>query len=355
MRTVFITSTRPYSGKSGISLALIRELESRGRDVGYFKPFGTMPVRVPDVGLTDQDAFYVNGGLKRPSPIEAVCPVVKTRELLESCMDGKPCDMRSSVAEAFAVVSEGRDVVIVEGPSDVFQGLTLEVSACQIASLLDARVLLIDRPERIDFPDEVLGSADCLREHLVGVLFNRVDETQAELIREHVTRFITARGIPVFGTLPVDPSLASITVAEIVEALGGTVLAAEGALETTVESFMIGAMGQDKALRFFRRKARKAVITGGDRADVQLAALETNTSCLILTGNLPPSSIVLARAEDLGVPMVLVDMDTLSAVERMENLLGRMRVHDPAKADRIRALLAANADLPALFAAFGID
>ena len=119
--------------------------------------------------------------------------------------------------------------------------------------------------------------------------------------------------------------------AEIVDALGGTVLSAEDHLDDRVETFMVGAMGQDKALRFFRRKARKAVITGGDRADVQLAALETNTSALVLTGNFPPSSIVLARAEELGVPMVLVDMDTLTAVEHMEQLLGRVRLHEPGE------------------------
>jgi len=45
---------------------------------------------------------------------------------------------------------------------------------------------------------------------------------------------------------------------------------------------MVGAMGQEQALNFLEVKANKAVITGGDRADVQLAALETSTKCLIL-------------------------------------------------------------------------
>jgi BioD-like phosphotransacetylase family protein len=270
-------------------------------------------------------------------------------------MAGQQCDLRPKVTEAFAAVGEGRDVMVVEGTSDVFQALTIQLSVCQLAELLSSNVLLIDRPQHIDFPDEVMGAADCLRDFLAGVLFNNVEETRAEFIEEQVSGFLRARGITVFGTLPADPSLASITVREIAEALGGVILTAEGELETTVESFMIGAMGQDKALRFFRRKARKAVITGGDRADVQLAALETNTSCLVLTGNLSPSPIVMARAEELGVPMVLVDMDTLTAVERVDNLLGTMRVHDPVKADRIREMLSQNVDLPALLAAFGIE
>jgi BioD-like phosphotransacetylase family protein len=39
--------------------------------------------------------------------------------------------------------------------------------------------------------------------------------------------------------------------------------------------------------------------------------------------------------------MILVGMDTLSAVEKMEALLGRIRLHDPVKADRIRAMFSA--------------
>jgi uncharacterized protein len=354
VKTILVASTRSYAGKSGICVALIKELEGRGLDVGYFKPFGTMPDRV-DGRLTDQDAHYVNGGLRRPSPVEDVCPVVKTRELLETSMAGGTPDLRPRVEAAFATVSEGRDVVVVEGPSDVFQALALHLSVCQLAEILDAKVLLVDRPERIDFPDEVLGAADCLHEHLAGMVFNHVDASQWEYVTEHVASFVRARGIPCFGSIPVDPVLTSVSVSEIVEALGGSVLVGEDRLDATVESVMIGAMGQEKALRFFRRKARKAVITGGDRADVQLAALETNTSALVLTGNFPPSSIVLARAEELGVPMVLVDMDTLSAVERMEQLLGRVRLHEPAKAARIRELVTANVALPELLAAFGIS
>jgi BioD-like phosphotransacetylase family protein len=113
-------------------------------------------------------------------------------------------------------------------------------------------------------------------------------------------------------------------------------------------------MGQEKALRFFRRKANKAVVTGGDRSDVQLAALETSTTMLVLTGNLPPSPIVLSRADELGVPMVQVDMDTLTAVERMERLMGHVRLHGPGKIDKIRAMFAEGVAVDDLIAAFGL-
>jgi len=60
---------------------------------------------------------------------------------------------------------------------------------------------------------------------------------------------------------------------------------------------MVGAMNVDSALAHFRRQPNKAVITGGDRPDIQLAALETSTRCLILTGNLPPNPLIIGRAK----------------------------------------------------------
>lgn len=354
MRTLIVSSTRPYAGKSGIALAVLSACASRGAAVGYFKPYGTMPV-VADGVMTDQDAAYVSRFATAPAPVGGVCPVVESRAFVEEVMRDDPGGYVERVAEAFAVASRGATAMVVEGPSDLSQGRTVGLNMCALAETLDAKVLLVDRPDGIDLPDSVLWAADCLGDRLLGVVFNAVHESVFEFADTSVTAFLGARGVRVLGTLPRDPMLSSVSVDEIVEALGGTVLCAEEHTAEPVEAFMVGAMGQEKALRFFRRKARKAVITGGDRADVQLAALETDTRCIILTGNLPPSSLVISRAEELGVPMILVGMDTLTAVEKMEALLGRVRLHDPAKAGRMREMFEAAADVPALLSdAFGI-
>jgi hypothetical protein len=81
------------------------------------------------------------------------------------------------------------------------------------------------------------------------------------------------------------------------------------------------------------------VITGGDRIDVQLVALETSTSLLILTGNIQPSVQVINKAEEKQVPILVVAGDTLTSVERAEEMFGRVRFHQPAKFDRFVKLL----------------
>jgi BioD-like phosphotransacetylase family protein len=98
-------------------------------------------------------------------------------------------------------------------------------------------------------------------------------------------------------------------------------------------------MSVDSALTYFRRKPNKAVITGGDRPDIQLAALETSTKCLILTGNLHPSPIILGRAEEVGVPMILVKQDTLTTVEIIEQFFGKTRFHQEKKIHRFERML----------------
>ena len=350
MKCLIVASTEPYAGKTGVVASLLLEAAERGLVAGYFKPFGTMPV-IADGVTTDRDAAYFATLAGVHPPADAVCPVVRTRALVESVLRGGESDMLARVSEAYKTVSVGADIVFVEGPSDMSQGRAFGLDLKRLADLLCGRVLLVCRPGTAEIPEEVLHASDVLGESLLGAIFNDVSESRLALVRDAVTSYMHTQGVHVFGTLEHDPGLSSVTVAEIVAELDGTVLSAEEAVDNSVESFMVGAMGQEKALRYFRRKARKAVVTGGDRSDVQLAALETDTRTVICTGGMMPSSLVLARADDLGVPVVLVGMDTLSAVERMEGLFGRVRVHDADKVAKIRQMLSESADLDGIFAA----
>ena len=100
----------------------------------------------------------------------------------------------------------------------------------------------------------------------------------------------------------------------------------EDRMDTMIERFCVGAMDVEGALRVFRRIPRKAVVTGGMRPDIQHAALETDTRCLILTGGVTPNEGVRHRARMLGVPVLVVQGDTMATVERFEQLLGRVRI-----------------------------
>jgi hypothetical protein len=162
------------------------------------------------------------------------------------------------------------------------------------------------------------------------------------------------QGIRVLGTIPFQEELQAISVGELAEVLDARFLALSDRREVLIERLVVGAMGVDQALPRIRRvPGTKALITGGDRSDIHLVALETATRCLILTGNLRPMPEVLRRAEELGVPVLLVRQNTLEAVEAIEQVFGKTRLGQESKLKRFEALFAEHFDFERLYRLLG--
>jgi len=352
MAVLYIVSTEAYSGKTGICISLGLELKERGLKVGYMKPIGTLPGRV-DEKTVDLDAYYVLKRLETGDNIEDVSPIALTRKFMHDHLKGAESDILNRIKDAFGKVSDRKDAVLIENGADVNEGRFLGASAHQITKLLGASAVIIVKFRSELVVDDILEAKDLIGDNLIGVMFNQVASNQRQVV-DMIIPYLQRKGIKTYGVLPQDRKLMSVSVGEIAEHLNGQILTATERVNELVENFMVGAMGQEKALRFFQGVTNKAVITGGDRADVQLAALETPTKALILTGGMQPSPIVMARAENLGIPMILVDLDTLAAVEKTDELVGRVRIHQDQKVQRIHNLVKDNIDLDGLFTDAGI-
>jgi len=350
MIALYVGSTDTYSGKTLTCLVLGTRWQREGKRVGFMKPLGLLPVPVGDE-VTDEDALFVARHLRIEARPSHLCPVILSPELCHADCG----DLGQRVREAYRAVSEGRDVMLLGGLGSVLsRGTTVRLDGPSVAEMLDAKVLLVARCDSFLVVDGVLAAYRALGDRLIGVILNRVAERQRKVIEGEVVPCLERQGIGVLGLLPDDPMLSSVTVREIVEATGGELLCADEAAEELVENFVVGAMGVDRALRYFRQTPRKCVITGGDRSDIQLAALETSTRCLILTGHLRPHHRVLARAQDLRVPVLLVRDDTLSTVTALEQLLGKQRVREPQKIEHALAQFEAHLDLRKLDSALSL-
>ncbi|MFQ6089879.1 MAG: DRTGG domain-containing protein, partial [Candidatus Bipolaricaulia bacterium] len=74
-------------------------------------------------------------------------------------------------------------------------------------------------------------------------------------------------------------------------------------------------------------------------ADMQLASFEVSTSCLILTGGIYPDPTVLSKADELGIPVLLVPDDTYIAARRVEAVEPRLSPEEE-KLQSVRQLIA---------------
>jgi BioD-like phosphotransacetylase family protein len=306
--------------------------------VGYLKPLGKMPITV-NGKVVDADAQFLKGILKLAEPLEQICPVVLTQDLVARALRGEAGDLRSKIQLAYEAVSVGKDITLLGGAGSLSDGAFLDISGTRLAKEFRAAVLLIDPYLNEVCIDCILTAREVLRDHLLGVVLNRVTPQSLPEVEQMVVPFLAGKGIEMLGVLPLDRVLDAITVRQMVDVLDGKVICGHERLDEFVERFSVGAMDVDAALGYFRKLPNKAVITGGHRADIQLAALETSTKCLVLTGDQMPNEIIIARAREVGVPMISVHYDTLTTVEKLEAVLGRIRIREERKVQRARELL----------------
>ncbi|MFA5014490.1 MAG: phosphotransacetylase family protein [Actinomycetota bacterium] len=335
MMPLFFISNQPFSGKSSMCVGVGKAFAEKGLKVGYMKPVGTLPTRVSGI-TTDEDAQYISNILDVKEKLEDICPVVITQQFIREGLSDQNFSMGfiDLIDKAYKRIQKDKDIMILEGAKSIEDGYFLGISAKKICEKLDARAVLVIKYDS-EIVDQVLYAKELLNDCLAGIIINWVPRNQIDFLEELVIPYLEKNKIEIFGHITSDKMLSSVSVREMAELLNGQIICAEDKVDELVETFMVGAMGQEQALKFFRRKTNKAVITGGDRADVQLAALETPTKCLILTGNFQPSTVVLGRAEELGVPMILVNFDTLTAVEKVGEIIGHVRFHEIKKINKI--------------------
>ena len=124
--------------------------------------------------------------------------------------------------------------------------------------------------------------------------------------------------------------------------------------DNTVEEFCISTMNMENDIKYFRDTKCNAVIVSGDRVEIQLAALESQIECLILTGKLYPPDIVLSKAEELNVPVLVVRDTSLETSRKIERLRKHFGLYTPSKIDEAIKLVQKNVNIKSIYKKLGL-
>lgn len=356
MKALYITSLHKFSGKTAVCLALGQRFQHQGYKVGYFKPVSAHPWEPIPGRAHDEDADFVRRTLGLEESLVDMVGVVLSPNLIEE-MEGGARDLMAEVQAAYQRVTPGKDIMLIEGGASLREGISLGVDPTHVAETLDVQALAMVRFRNyLSMMDACMEAQRHLGARLVGTFINAVPDEAQSFIAQTARPYLEEQGVPFFGAMPHREQLQAISVGELAEVLGGKFLALPEKEDVLIEQLLVGAMSVEQALPRIRRiPGTKAVITGGDRADIQLASLETATQCLILTGNLRPVPEVLRRAEQLGVPVLLVRKNTMETVDAIEDVFGKTRLGQAAKLEEFEALLEAHFDFERLYEKLGIE
>ncbi len=356
MKSLYVTSIERYSGKTAFCLGLGKRFQADGYQVGYLKPLSLQPWMVRG-HIADEDAAFVKEILGLPTEPWELSPVVVTPEMLHKRLGSREQpDLLETVKAAAQKVSMGQDILILEGGGSLREGYSVGLPTPTVAEAMNSQVLAVVKyRDDVRVLDDALAAQTRLGKSLAGMIINRVPDEAARFVNKSVVPYLEQKGIAMIGSLPEVRSLAALSVDELVDILDAEVLAKASRPEALVENLTVGAMTAEAALSRFRKQSNKAVITGGDRTDIQLAALETSTTCLILTGNLRPSPLIVNQAKSFGVAVLLVPSNTMETVEIIEGVYGKTRLGLPAKLSRFQALMEEHVDFKRLYAALEIE
>ncbi len=352
---LLVASTEACSGKSATIVGIADRLQSKGIKIAYTQPVVT---RSDIDSLTTDPLTIASDDRLMAKALSLPEDRIGSRLLLLDADRTKDrligTDTQNYLQLLQTSIQLPGDLVILEGAANLHEGSLFGLSTVQVAESLDAGVLLVNRYDPVSSIDLILSAQRQLGNRLLGVVINDIPRDLVETIQATLVPYLERSGIPVIAVVHRNGLLRSVTVKQLVQQLDAEILCRPDCLDLMVESLSIGAMNINAAIEYFRKGNNMAVVTGGDRADIQLAALETSTQCLILTGHLAPRPFILKYAEDLGIPILSVDLDTLTTVEIIDRAFGQIRLQEPIKINCARELFGNHCEIDRLISILGL-
>ncbi len=330
MKNVYLASVGGRSGKSVISLGLAMNCPGKA---GFYKPFRESLVKVNGETM-DEDAFLMAEALG----------LGEGKKLSPFVYDPfEPTSLEEIVA-GYNELCKGKEFMIIEGGKDVAGGFAHNTSHADIAKALKAPIVLVATPSSHSVDAVFMFRELCEKKgaDLMGVILNRSSGSRER-------KFIEDHGIRVIGEVPAMPELRTFRVSELLEKTDAKAIAGEKGMDNIVETMLVGAMSNQTAMGYMCRSCRKAVITGGDRTEILLSALSTDTACIVITGGIRPSQMVLSKANELNVPVLMTSEDTVRVTETIDHLIVRIDPRDKEKTELIKNSVRSGVDIDSVW------
>lgn len=362
-KRIFVAATRMNDGKTTTCLGLFAALQSLYPRVGFIKPVGQRFVEVQGHQV-DEDSYLLDTIYNVHVPIESMSPVTIdatfTRRYLKR-PDTMLAELEDKICRAFDRVSWEKDFTLIEGTGHAGVGSVFDLSNARVAKLLDAKVILVS-PGGIGRPiDEIaLNKAlfDKAGVEVIGAILNKVEPDKIGLISEYAGIGLARLGIPLLGVLPVQKMLATPSLSQIAEEIGGHwINAQKTSALSRVERVVVGAMTAKGVVDYLQPGV--VIITPGDRDDIIRAAVshahlsgEKTIAGLILTNDTPPHPRLIELLAQTQIPVITVKGESFSITSKIHDMTVKTQPQDLDKIPVIKRLITEHVDLKRLLAAF---
>ncbi|MHA1966745.1 MAG: AAA family ATPase [Candidatus Hodarchaeales archaeon] len=316
---IVIASTREEAGKTSLIIGLAKALEGK-KKIGYMKPLGDR-LLYQKKRLWDYDSALVSTVLNLDENPEDISIGFNHSKLRFMYDESTTKEKLNDIVEK---VSRNKDLVLIEGSKSLSFGYSVYLDPLSIIKTTGAKLILViggTADEAII--DDIAFIKNCILTKdvdLLGVVITQIKDTD-DFKSTYMDTF-KELGVNVLGVLPYKEELSHFSMEYLTQTIFGKVLAGEKGLHNVVKHIFVGAMSAANVVnRALWKLENKLIITPGDRRDMILAALESNTAGIVLTNNiLPDDPILMSKANINNIPLILVSADTFATAKTIDDM-----------------------------------
>jgi hypothetical protein len=259
--------------------------------------------------------------------------------------------VKEKLLEMEKTLEGDKELLVIEGGKDLTYGASVSLDPFSVAKYLGAKLVIVISGD----DDSILDYLSFVKKYVMvkdvdihGIIINKVKDLDD--FRETYMDQIEEMGMDILGIVPFERDLTYLSVEYITDTLFAKVLAGEKGLNKKVKNIFVGAMSADQAVRSpLFAKEGKLIITGGDRTDMIIGALESDTAAVVLTNNVLPPSNVISLAEEKGVPLLMVPTDTFRTAKQIDDMERLLTKNEKEKIDLLEKIVSENVDMEKLF------
>lgn len=365
-KRIFIAATRMNDGKTTVSLALFSALRALSARVGFIKPVGQRFVEVEGHKI-DEDTVLLDTIFNVEVPIQAMSPIsihhTFTREYLDEPGESH-AELIDKMCRAFDRAAYEKDYIIIEGTGHAGVGSVFDLSNADVAKRLNAKVIIVARGG-IGRPVDEIALNKALFEQagveVIGAIINKVEADKLEMISNYAGKALASKEIPLLGCIPLEETLTTPNLKQIVEELGARWLNhCPVAGSERINKVIIGAMAAKGLVEFLQPGV--LIITPGDREDIILSAMAAEgiagksiVSGIILTRDLLPHPKLMEMIEKTRIPVVICHQESYYVASKINNMTIKTQPYDTDKIPIIQNLITKNIDIESIRNAFSAE
>jgi BioD-like phosphotransacetylase family protein len=207
----------------------------------------------------------------------------------------------------------------------------------------DAKIIFVENDV-----ENLKNLKNIYEERLIGFIVNGVWKYQKNVLIQDVSNRELSKEI--LAVLDQDRFFMSNTIENVSKSLTTKKIIGEYNLNKIIENYLIGGFILDWGPEYFSSKENVALIVRGDRPDLQLSAIQSETIAVIIaTTNITPVEYVIHEAKRLKIPILIIEENTEEAIEKLSDSIDSFKFDHNDKILHSNQILNKNLNFDSLF------